>query len=102
MIMYVVKYDIHPDKIEAYLDWSKSAIKRLLEVPGLTEFRGYRPITGSYQVVLSFEFPDLDTWTAWSTHEVVQRLTDERRAYVLNENTELWGPSRIVPAPIRP
>ncbi len=41
MILYVVKWDIHPDKVDAYKEWAKSAIQRELSVPGVVEFRAY-------------------------------------------------------------
>ena len=49
MVLQVMKYDIHPDKVEAYLKWVEGAIKRVLAVPGVVEFRSYRPVTGSSQ-----------------------------------------------------
>ncbi len=102
MVIQVLKWDIHPDKVEAYTEWAKTAIPSLLAVPGLVEFRGYRPVTGTSQVVTTYEFADLAAWAAWSSHEEVQRLTNERRTFTLNEVSELWGPSPIVPEPIRP
>lgn len=102
MVLQVIKWDIHPDKREAYTAWSKTAIPKLLAVPGLVEFRGYRPVTGASQVVTTYEFVDLATWAAWWAHEEVQTLTNERRTFTVNEVSELWGPSPVVPEPIRP
>ena len=51
MVLQVIKYDIHPDKREAYLKWPEGAIKRLLSVPGVVEFRAYRGAAGAPQVV---------------------------------------------------
>ena len=102
MVIEVIKWDIHPDKVEAYSAWTKTAIPKLLAVPGLVEFRGYRPATGSSQVVTTYEFANLAAWAAWYTHEEVRKLTNERRTFTVNEVSELWGPSPIVPEPIRP
>lgn len=102
MVTQVVRYDIHPFKVEAYAEWAKTAIPKLLAVPGLVEFRGYRAVTGPSQIVTTFEFADLAAWAAWAAHDVVQALTHERRTFTLNEVSELWGPSPIVPEPIRP
>lgn len=33
MVLYIMKWDIHPDKADAYVKWSESAIKRTLAVP---------------------------------------------------------------------
>jgi quinol monooxygenase YgiN len=102
MVLHVVKWDIHPDKVEAYIKWTESAIKRTLAVPGVVEFRAYRPATGASQVVVTYEFADWATWAAWYGNEDIQKVVNERRTLTLNESNELWGPSPVVPAPIRP
>jgi antibiotic biosynthesis monooxygenase (ABM) superfamily enzyme len=102
MVLHVFKWDIHPDKVEAYIKWTESAIKRTLAVPGVVEFRAYRPVTGTSQVVVTYEFADLASWAAWYGNEDNQKVMNERRTLTLNESNELWGPSPVVPAPIRP
>lgn len=102
MVLYVMKWDILPDKVEAYTKWAESTIRRTLAVPGVVEFRGYRPVTGTYQVVITYEFADLAAWAAWQAHEDMQKVTDELRTLTTNLSTELWGPSPVVPEPIRP
>ena len=102
MVIYVMKWDIHPDKAEAYLNWTKSAIQRTLAVPGVVEFRAYRPASGTSQVVVTYEFADMAAWAAWQAHEDVQKVLDELHTLATNVSLELWGPSPVVPAPIRP
>lgn len=102
MVLYVMKWDIHPDKADAYLKWSESAIKRTLAVPGVVEFRAYRQATGASQIVITYEFNDLAAWAAWDSKENVQQVLTELRTLALNVKSELWGPSPVVPAPIRP
>ena len=102
MILYVVKWDIHPDKVDAYKEWAKSAIPRELSVPGVVEFRAYRPVTGSSQVVATYEFANMTTWATWQEHEDIQNIFEEGRLFTTNVNIELWGPSPVVPEPIRP
>ncbi len=41
MVLLVQKWGIHPDKLEAYMKWTESAIQRTLAVPGVVEFRAY-------------------------------------------------------------
>ena len=102
MVLHVIKWDVHPDKVEEYTAWAKTALPRTLSVPGIAEFRGYRPVTGSSQVVTTYEFADLEAWSSWYTNEEIQNLMNERRKFTINETSELWGPSPVVPEPIRP
>ena len=102
MVLHVMKWDIHPDKADAYLKWTESAIKRTLAVPGVVEFRAYRQATGSSQSVITYEFNDLAAWAAWESNEDLQNVLTELRTLALNVNIEVWGPSPVVPAPIRP
>lgn len=102
MVLQVMKWDIHPDKVEAYLEWTQSAIQRTLGVPGVVEFRAYRPATGTSQVVVTYEFADMAAWAAWQAHEDTQKVLGELRTLAVNAAIELWGPSPVVPEPIRP
>ena len=81
---------------------SESAIPRILKIPGLVEFRGYRPVTGSHQIAATYEFTDMDSWAAWVNHPDYQKLMDEVRPFISNLSTEVWGPSPMVPEPLRP
>jgi hypothetical protein len=40
MVLFVQKYDVHPDKTQAYNEWAKTAVPRILAAPGVVEFRG--------------------------------------------------------------
>jgi quinol monooxygenase YgiN len=102
VVLAVIKWDIHPDKIEAYQKWTGSAIKRALAVPGVIKYRAYRGLAGTTQVMSTFEFADLAAYAAWRSNEEVQKVTDEMYTVTLSATTELWGPSPIVPKPIRP
>jgi quinol monooxygenase YgiN len=102
MVLYVMQWNVHPDKAEAYLKWSQSAIQRTLAVPGVAEFRAYRPASGAFQVVVTYEFTDLAAWAAFYAHAEIQKVIDELRTFALNVTCELWGPSPVVPKPIRP
>jgi len=102
MVLAVMKWNIHPDKLEAYTKWTQSAIKRTLAAPGVAEFRAYRPATGSYQIVTTYEFTDLSAWAAWYANEQVQKVLDELHTLGVDVTSEIWGPSPIVPKPIRP
>jgi len=102
MVLQVTKWDIHPDKVDAYREWAPGAIQRLLAVPGVLEFRAYRPASGSFQAVTTYEFADMAAWAAWAAHEDVKKAVDELHTLALNVSREVWGPSPVVPEPIRP
>jgi quinol monooxygenase YgiN len=101
MVLYIMKWDIHPDKADAYLKWTQTAIKGMV-IPGVVEFRAYRPASGSSQVVVTCEFADMAAWAAWQGKEDVQKFVTELHTLALNVTAELWGPSPVVSAPIRP
>ena len=102
MVLYVMKWNILPDKKEEYTQWSQGAIGRTLAVPGLVEFRAYWPATGGWHVVVTYEFADLAGWVAFYEHPDFQNVLEELRTLVTNLTTEVWGPSPVVSAPIRP
>ena len=102
MVLYVMKWNIRPETLEEYLGWAQGAVQRTVAVPGVVEFRAYRPATGASQVVVTFEFADMPTWAAWHDHEDVQKVLGEVRTFTANLTTELWGPSPVVPEPVRP
>lgn len=97
-MIQVIKWDIHPDKVQEYEAWARSVVPRLLAIPGLIEFRAYGPIAGSTQVVTTYEFEDLAAWITWNEQEEVRAVVRERRTLTINEYSELWGPSPIIPA----
>ncbi len=102
MVLYVMKWDIDPQKTEDYSKWTASAIKRTTGAPGVVEFRAYRMAAGDHQVIITYEFADMAAWAAWNMTDDVQQVFVEVRTLANNVTTELWGPSPVVPVPIRP
>jgi quinol monooxygenase YgiN len=102
MVLYITKWNIHPDKAEAYAAWARGAIQRTLAVGGVTEFRAYRPASGAFQVVVTYEFADLAAWAVWHDAAVVQDVHTELHTLATDITIELWGPSPVAPQPIRP
>jgi heme-degrading monooxygenase HmoA len=102
MVLGVMKWDIHPDKVDAYANWTGSAIQRCLAAPGVVEFRAYRGMAGAQQVLTTWEFADLASWAAWRESDLVQQVLDELYTVGVSVVVEVWGPSPVVPAPIRP
>ena len=102
MVLYCLKWNIHPDKVESYSAWAQSAIRRTLAAGGVTEFRGYRPASGAFEVVVTYEFADMAAWATWHGRDDVQQVIAELRTMTSHVTVDLWGPSPIVPQPIRP
>jgi hypothetical protein len=67
----------------------------------VVEFRAYWPV-GASQVAITYEFANIADGAAWQTHEDTQKVLDELHTLALDVAIELWGPSPVVPEPIRP
>jgi quinol monooxygenase YgiN len=102
MVLYVIKYNIHPDKTDAFQGWVKVVIPKILAIPGVVEFRAYRPLSGSWQVATTVEFADLAAWTNAANSDAMTKINDELHTLALDINHEIWGPSPAVPTPLRP
>ncbi len=102
MPLYVSKWNIHPDKVEAYNEWTRKAIRRTIGISDVIEFRAYRPVSGAHQAVTTYEFPDMAAWAAWISNEDVLEVRSELRTLATDVTEEIWGPSPIAPAPVRP
>ena len=103
MVLLILKYDVRPEKADAFAKWAtESAIPNILAVPGLVEFRSYRPVTGSHQIASTYEFTDMAACAAWLAHADYQKIMEEFRPLTTNVNSEIWGPSPVVPEPLRP
>ncbi|MBN1293733.1 MAG: antibiotic biosynthesis monooxygenase [Candidatus Latescibacteria bacterium] len=100
MVLYICKWDIRPEKTSDYPTWAKSAIQRIFAVPGVLEFRGYRPASGSHEVAVTYEFKDMNSWATWMSNDDVKKVWAEAHLYCENMYSELWGPSPVTPKPI--
>jgi heme-degrading monooxygenase HmoA len=102
MVQQVMTYDLIPavDK-KAYQAFSKKTIAALMRQPGLVEFRAYRNMLGTPQIRTTIEWESLaDYETYWQG--AWQPADAELRTLATNIRVEIWGPSPIVPAPLRP
>ena len=68
MVLYVMKWDAHPDKWEDYLKWAQTAIKRTTSVPGVVEMRAYRPATGGSGRRTVHTVRPVTAWARWLRH----------------------------------
>jgi len=103
MVLYIMKYDVHAERREAFTKWAMdSAIPQILEAPGLIEFCSYRPVTGAHQIGAIYKFKDMVSCAAWLEHADNQKMMEELRTFVYSLNVEIWGPSPLIPEPLRP
>ncbi len=102
MVIYSQQWNIRADKAADYPKWSQTAVKRLLGVPGVVEFRAFRLVAGDREVCVTYEFKDLASWAAWRSHETVNAVWQESKAYLEDMRVELWGPSPLIPEPVKP
>ncbi len=102
MIVHVTKYNINTDKAEAFQNWVKVVIPQILATPGVTEFRGYRPVSGSWQVVTTVEFTDMNALANFVASEAGNKMSDELHALAFDVNYEIWGNSPVVPVALHP
>ena len=102
MLEVCVAYDLLPGvNQDGYQAWAKKAISATLKQPGLVEFRAHRNILGS---------PEIRTTSVWRTGgEWIsfaeggwKSLEHELRSFATNLRMEVWGPSALVPEPLRP
>lgn len=102
MVVYVMKWDIRQDRAAEYGKWAISALQRMLSTGDVVEFRAYRPASGTSEVAVTYEFADMTAFGRWYQTETVQRVVQESREYCENMVLDLWGPSPVVPKPVRP
>ena len=101
MVIYSQQWNIRPEKAADYPKWSQTAVKRLMGVPGIEEFRAFRLVAGDREVCVTYQFKDLASWAAWRSDKMVSDVWEESRAYLTDMRVELWGPSPLIPDPLK-
>lgn len=102
MVSYIFRFEIDPARADEYGQKVQAIAPRIMKAPHLKEFRAYRPITGTSQVVAMYDFDDLAGFAAWWADEDVQKVFAELRPYQMHRDGELWGASAAFPRPLRP
>ena len=96
-------YDFLPNiDMKAYTTWAQKAIGIVLKTPGLVEFRATRNMLGSPQIKSTTVWKSAADWSNFAESGVWKEMETEMRTFVANLRVELWGPSPIVPEPLRP
>ena len=103
MIDQNMTYDFLPGTDpRAWEAFAKKAIAAILKAPGVVEFRANRNVLGTPQVRTSTLWQNLGDWARFSESAEWHALEAEMRTMVTGIRVELWGPSPIVPEPLRP
>ena len=102
MIEVAFTYDLVPGiDLKAYTNLARHATKMMMSADGFIEFRAHRNLTGSPQVRRTSVWESLSHWATVAQTPEFQNLTAEFRMYVTNLDVQLWGPSPLVPEPLR-
>ena len=102
MVLYVTKYNFHPDKFEAFEAFYKAALPQMLAIPGLVEVRSYVAVSGSWQIVQTLEFTDMTACANLLSSETYIKMNFDLHSVATDINHEIWGPSPSMPTPLRP
>jgi len=92
MVLYVMRWCMCPEKLDAYNEWAELSIERTLLVPGVIDVRNYQ--TERYpaeQTIVTYEFTELHVWARWYQHDEVQSVLHELRALVTDYSAEIWN-----------
>ena len=93
-----LKADIDP---RAYAEFANKAIHLTLNAPGCVEFRAHRNLLGSPTVRATYVWQSLADWAKFLESAEEQALGTELATFATNVETQLWGPSPIIPEPQR-
>lgn len=102
MIQTVLTYDLVPGADQkAYQAWARNAIGISMQQLGLIELRAHRNLLGTplFRVTSEWQsMADVEKFLlgAW------QPVEAELRTMATNIRWEYWGPSPVVPEPLRP
>jgi heme-degrading monooxygenase HmoA len=88
--------------MQAYGQYAKKAIAKMLQVPGLVEFRLQRNVLGSPQVRSTYVWQTLADWGKFAESTERWTLEAELGKFATNIRLEIWGPSPLLPEPLRP
>jgi heme-degrading monooxygenase HmoA len=103
MIEVNTTYEILPNTDQrAYGEFAKKATGTILKAPGLVEFRANRSLLGSPLVRTTSVFRTLSDWASFAETDEWRELDAEFRSFVTDIRVEIWGPSPVLPGPVRP
>jgi len=103
MIEVAFTYDFLPGIDEnAYAKLAKRATRMMVDAPGFIEFHANRNLLGSPTVRRTSVWKSFEHYARLIENPEFQKINTEFRTYVTNLDIVIWGPSPLIPAPIRP
>jgi len=102
MLEVCITYDLLPNVgQDAYQAWAGRAIAAILKQPGLLEFRAHRNVLGTPEVRTTSVWRSGADWMTFGEGGW-RPLEQELRGLANHIRMEAWGPSPLVPEPLRP
>lgn len=102
MIEVTNSYDLQPGvNLESYAAWAKKSAQMMAQQPGLVELRANRNVLGTPQIRTTSCWISLVDWARFADGPW-RTLEQELRTFAVNIKVEVWGPSPLLPTPIRP
>ncbi len=86
---------------QAYNAWAKKSIGTTLQQSGLIEFRAYRNLGGTPQILVVTAWETAADWARFAENDW-PALNEELHAFATNSHYILWGTSPVVPQPLHP
>jgi hypothetical protein len=102
MIEANLTYDLLPNiDMKSYGEWAKKTVESISKQPGMVEFHAKRNLLGSPQIRASTVWQSLGDWSKFAEENLWQTMQAELRMFATNVRVEIWGPSPVVPEPVR-
>jgi heme-degrading monooxygenase HmoA len=103
MIESTMTYDLLPNvDMKAYQEWAKNAVGIIAKQPGMLEFHVNRNVLGSPMVRTTIVFRSLEDWAKFAESGAWHSMEAEMRGFATDMRVEVWGPSPVLPEPVRP
>jgi hypothetical protein len=103
MIEKCMTYDLLPNvDMKAYQEWAKKVVGTMVKQPGMLEFRGNRNVLGSPLARTTAVWRSLEDWAKFAEGAEWRAIDAELRGFATNIKFEIWGPSPLLPEPVRP
>ncbi|HQL01037.1 MAG TPA: antibiotic biosynthesis monooxygenase [Smithellaceae bacterium] len=104
MIEVHLSYELQENIDEqAYFQWLKAAIVPVLKSKGIIEVRALRDAQNPQKVLVIGSWKTFEDWRSFKQSDGWTSLIGPLQSlYALNSRLEVWGPSKLIPVPLRP